>query len=81
MATLDTVPLDLIGHFYQSLVKLSNEIESSPTWLKLSPGIIIFLDNWRVLHGRSKFTGFRHLCGAYISRSDWLSKARILGII
>ncbi|OXA46435.1 trimethyllysine dioxygenase, mitochondrial [Folsomia candida] len=81
MATLDTIPFNLIAPFYTSLVRLSDEVESSPVWVKLSPGVVIFLDNWRVLHGRSEFTGFRHLCGAYIGRSDWLSKARVLGVV
>jgi len=81
MGVINTISLDQIGTFYDSLVLFSNEIEENPTWLKLSPGIIIFLNNWRVLHGRSEFTGFRKLCGAYIGRSDWLSKARVLGVI
>ena len=31
-------------------------------------------DNWRVLHGRSSFTGKRRLYGAYINRDDYVSK-------
>jgi trimethyllysine dioxygenase len=32
------------------------------------------IDNWRVMHGRSAFTGERRMCGAYIGADDWRSK-------
>lgn len=81
ISILDSIPFHLIPEYYQALITLSTKIEEDPTWFKLEPGIIIFLDNWRMMHGRSEFTGFRHLCGAYVSRSDWLSKARVLGVL
>lgn len=34
-------------------------------WLQLEPGKVLIFDNWRVLHGRSAFTGIRRICGAY----------------
>ena len=34
-------------------------------WFKLQPGTTLIFDNWRVLHGRSAFTGKRRMCGGY----------------
>lgn len=50
-------------------------------WLKLRPDQVLFVDNWRVLHGRSAFTGFRWVAGGYISRTDFLSRARLSGAL
>ena len=33
-------------------------------------------DNWRVLHGRSAFSGKRRMCGAYIGRDDYVSRLK-----
>jgi len=41
---------------------------------QLQPGRAVWFDNWRVLHARSGFTGFRHLAGGYTNREDYLSK-------
>ncbi|KAK6412562.1 hypothetical protein LTR95_017964 [Oleoguttula sp. CCFEE 5521] len=34
-------------------------------WFQLKPGTLLLFDNWRVLHGRSAFTGKRRMCGGY----------------
>lgn len=34
-------------------------------WAQLEPGRPVIFDNWRVLHGRSAFTGKRRICGGY----------------
>jgi trimethyllysine dioxygenase len=34
-------------------------------WAQLEPGRPLIFDNWRVLHGRSAFTGKRRMCGGY----------------
>lgn len=41
---------------------------------QLKPGKTLVFDNWRVLHGRSAFTGERRVCGAYVNRDDFRSK-------
>lgn len=41
---------------------------------------VIFIDNWRVMHGREAFTGMRQLCGCYLTRDDVLSAARCFGL-
>ena len=42
------------------------------------PGEVMLFDNWRVLHGRTSFTGHRHLCGGYVNREDYESRRRVL---
>ncbi|KAB8296989.1 hypothetical protein EYC80_002391 [Monilinia laxa] len=43
-------------------------------WSQLVPGRALIFDNWRVLHGRSEFTGKRRMCGGYINRDDYISR-------
>jgi trimethyllysine dioxygenase len=43
----------------------------------LSPGSAMLFDNWRVLHGRTSYTGHRHLCGGYVNREDFESRLRL----
>ncbi|KAK8110935.1 Trimethyllysine dioxygenase [Apiospora kogelbergensis] len=45
-------------------------------WVQLTPGNLLIFDNWRVLHGRSAFTGVRRMCGGYINRDDFVSRWR-----
>ncbi|RDW60101.1 trimethyllysine dioxygenase [Coleophoma crateriformis] len=45
-------------------------------WEQLVPGRALIFDNWRVLHGRSAFTGKRRICGGYINRDDFISRWR-----
>ena len=42
---------------------------------KLSSPVV---DNHRVLHGRSAFTGKRRMCGAYIGVDEYTSKLAVL---
>ncbi|CAK4030506.1 Trimethyllysine dioxygenase [Lecanosticta acicola] len=46
-------------------------------WFQLKPGQTLLFDNWRVLHGRTAFTGKRRMCGGYINRDDFISKYRM----
>ena len=39
--------------------------ETLQYWAQLEPGRPVIFDNWRVLHGRSAFTGKRRICGGY----------------
>jgi len=59
--------------------RLWNDIlkrEDCEYWEQLVPGRALIFDNWRVLHGRSKFTGKRRMCGGYINRDDFMSRWR-----
>ncbi|KAH7400691.1 hypothetical protein DE146DRAFT_653664 [Phaeosphaeria sp. MPI-PUGE-AT-0046c] len=46
-------------------------------WEQLTPGRVLIFDNWRVMHGRSAFTGKRRICGGYINRDDWISRYKM----
>jgi len=62
---------------------LSEEINAkdAPWRISLQPGTVLFIDNWRILHGREKYEGVRHMTGCYIARSDFLSAARVAGAL
>ena len=81
-APLNTVPATEIPTFYRAYGRLI-KIISDPVghfWHRLKPGQVIFIDNWRVMHGRSAFAGTRVMCGCYLPRDEWVSKARMLGV-
>lgn len=63
---------DAARKFDALLKKKENEY-----WEQLKPGRVLLFDNWRVLHGRSSFTGKRRICGGYINRDDWISKFKM----
>ncbi|KAG6910252.1 hypothetical protein DXG01_012063 [Tephrocybe rancida] len=50
----------------------------SEFWLQLQPGTAVVFDNYRVLHGRSAFTGKRRMCGAYVGGDEYRSKLAVL---
>ncbi|CAL8362885.1 unnamed protein product [Lota lota] len=81
-APIDTVPQDAVGRWYRAHRVLTTELRKpeNELWLKLTPGKVVFIDNWRVLHGRDSFTGLRQVCGCYLPRDDLLSTARALGL-
>ncbi|XP_048746298.1 trimethyllysine dioxygenase, mitochondrial-like [Ostrea edulis] len=78
---LHTVPPNQIRRFYKSYAALSEEIGKTDNefWIKLKPGMVLFVDNWRVMHGRSAFIGQRRVSGCYLPRDDWFGQARLLG--
>ncbi|KAJ5157428.1 Trimethyllysine dioxygenase [Penicillium canariense] len=55
------------------LTRHTNEI-----WTQLEPGTALIFDNWRMLHGRSEFTGKRRMCGGYVNNDDFISRLRLL---
>ncbi|KAL1989551.1 hypothetical protein VTN49DRAFT_6748 [Thermomyces lanuginosus] len=58
-----------------------NEIIHRPDmeiWMQMQPGTALIFDNWRMMHGRSEFTGKRRLCGGYINGDDFASRYRLL---
>ncbi|CDM35095.1 hypothetical protein DTO013E5_3023 [Penicillium roqueforti] len=56
-----------------------NEIlQTREVWTKLQPGSALIFDNWRMLHGRSEFTGKRRMCGGYVNNDDYISRLRLL---
>ncbi|XP_029785585.1 trimethyllysine dioxygenase, mitochondrial [Suricata suricatta] len=81
-AVISTVPYDVVHRWYIAHRTLTIELRrpENEFWVKLKPGRVLFIDNWRVLHGRESFTGYRQLCGCYLTRDDVLNTARLLGL-
>jgi len=80
----DRAPFNLpngrMGEFYRAL-KIFNRMINDPAneiTMRLSPGTALLFDNWRLLHGRRAYQGYRRLCGAYLNKEDFDSKLRVL---
>ena len=46
--------------------------------VQLVPGKPLIFDNWRMLHGRTAFTGNRRVCGGYIGMDDFMAMWRMV---
>ncbi|KAG7515676.1 trimethyllysine dioxygenase, mitochondrial [Solea senegalensis] len=81
-SVINTVPHDMVKKWYVAHRELTTELRrpENELWVKLTPGKVIFIDNWRVMHGRESFSGVRQLCGCYLTRDDVLSTARRLNL-
>lgn len=67
-----------MGQVYEALFRF-NSLVNDPKYyvqFQLKPGQILVFDNWRVLHARNAFTGYRRLCGSYLTRDDFLARLR-----
>lgn len=64
--------------FYEAYEAFSKFVHNPENAIKISlqPGTVIFVDNYRVLHARTSFEGSRKMCGCYLSRDNFLAKAR-----
>ena len=74
------LPTPRMHEFYRAL-KLFNMAVNDPSneiTMRLAPGTALLFDNWRTLHGRRAYQGFRRLCGAYLNKEDFDSKLRVL---
>ncbi|KAF1837000.1 Trimethyllysine dioxygenase [Decorospora gaudefroyi] len=74
------LPIDEVETWYDAARKFDALLKKKENeyWEQLVPGRVLIFDNWRVLHGRSAFTGKRRICGGYVNRDDWISKYRML---
>jgi trimethyllysine dioxygenase len=74
------LPLGEVGRWYDAARKFDGILKrpGNEVWKQLEPGTVVVFDNWRVLHGRSEFTGKRRICGGYIGRDDWVSKFKMV---
>ncbi|KAI7862905.1 trimethyllysine dioxygenase [Spinellus fusiger] len=79
-STLNHFTSHEVEQFYDALFMWKSIItdKKNELWLPLTPGRAVIFDNWRVMHGRSAYTGDRQLCGAYFPWDDYKSKARSL---
>jgi trimethyllysine dioxygenase len=74
------LPTPRMNAFYRAL-KLFNRLINDPAneiSMRLAPGTALLFDNWRTLHGRRAYQGYRRLCGAYLNKEDVDSKLRVL---
>lgn len=63
-------------HFYQLITS-----EALTVQLKLAPGEMLIMDNYRLLHGRTAYQlegGVRHLRQGYVDRDSTASRRRVL---
>lgn len=51
-------------HAYAKFHQLANDPQRQFCF-KLNPGSLLIFNNWRLLHGRTAFTGTRKMCGSY----------------
>ncbi|KAF9958109.1 hypothetical protein BGZ65_001661 [Modicella reniformis] len=79
-STLDHLNGDQVDAFYSALFDWNKVVtdEKHMLWTKFQPGRVVIFDNWRILHGRSGFTGKRRMCGAYTNWDDYRSRWRTL---
>jgi trimethyllysine dioxygenase len=47
---------------------------------RLLPGSLLLFDNWRVLHARDAYKGYRRLAGVYLNKEDVESRLRFLRV-
>lgn len=82
-APFNSIPQNEMAEFYKALRNLTIAINDKENewWFKLNPGTIMIMDNWRVLHGRNSYTGYRVMTGCYVSRSDYISVAHGMGLL
>jgi trimethyllysine dioxygenase len=74
------LPTPRMNAFYRAL-KLFNRLINDPGYeisMRLAPSTALLFDNWRTLHGRRAYQGYRRLCGAYLNKEDVDSKLRVL---
>lgn len=81
-APLSSIPQSEVDSYYRHLKTMAAlvKLKDNEHWFRLSPGTVMIIDNWRLLHGRASYQGERILRGCYYSRSDFMSKARHYGI-
>lgn len=78
MSPLDCMKYEDVVRFYKAL-RAFTSITCAPEnqlWFKLVPGLLLIMGNWRVLHGRSSFTGKRTMQGCYLNGDDFFGKYR-----
>ena len=82
-APLNSVPHENMVSFYKALENLESELANSKNEMRfmLEPGTVLFVDNWRVTHGRTAFSGHRIMTGCYVARAEWRSRARACGLL
>jgi trimethyllysine dioxygenase len=76
------LPLEQHRRFYQALSRFAALCADASLHYRrrLLPGSVLLFDNWRLLHARDAYVGYRRLAGAYLNREDVESRLRVLRI-
>ena len=74
------IPQEKEDEHYDAIIKLLelSQSEENILNLKLNPDELLVTNNWRVMHGRKSFDGYRELVGAYITMEEFLMRYRSL---
>ncbi|KAJ5294810.1 hypothetical protein N7508_009631 [Penicillium antarcticum] len=64
--------------WYSAARRYNEILQNREIWTQLEPGTALIFDNWRMMHGRSQFTGKRRMCGGYVNNDDFISRLRLL---
>ncbi|KNE60445.1 trimethyllysine dioxygenase [Allomyces macrogynus ATCC 38327] len=78
-SVLNHLSFDQVAAYYDALQKwqaIAHERKDLEYWFPLGPGTVVIFDNWRVMHARAAFTGYRRLTGCYVNGDDWRSRLR-----
>ena len=75
-----TLPAARKRAFYRALARFHAlcQDEALQHRRRLLPGSVLLFDNWRVLHARDAYTGYRRLAGVYLNKEDVDSRLRFL---
>jgi len=74
------LPADQTAGLYRALKIFASYINDPRMQYRrrLAPGDAVLFDNWRALHARDAYQGYRRLCGAYLNKEDVESRLRRL---
>jgi trimethyllysine dioxygenase len=76
------LPVEQHRRFYRALARFAALCAQPGLQYRrrLLPGSVLVFDNWRLLHAREAYVGYRRLAGAYLNREDVESRLRVLRI-
>jgi gamma-butyrobetaine dioxygenase len=79
LAPLD-IPSNLVRPYYRAFGEFTRRVRDPKNEIrfKMNTGDVVIFDNQRMTHGRTAFTGDRHLRTAYVERDFFHSKLRVL---
>jgi len=72
---LPAARMDLFYRAYGAFARLANDPRLQYR-RRLAPGSLVLFDNWRLLHARDAYRGYRRLAGVYLNKEDVESRLR-----
>ncbi len=75
--SLESDQMEAFYDAYGLLQSLTGEHERQFA-VRLEPGDVLIIDNWRALHGRGAYSGRRVFHGCYLNHEDFESRRRLL---